>query len=239
MRTDGDGATNLTNTPGVSEDHPDWQPIPIGYPRPQAATPLRVSLTPAYEQCTAPNRTHGPPLDSASCNPPQRLSHLTVGTSDANGQPAKAVGYVRLAWVGELPIDLDNGDQGDVKIKVSITDVRNHFDLSDYAGDVGVSAKRRITDKDNTPHPGGPGAATVQDDLFSFSVPCIPTSDDTVGSTCALETSADTLVPGSVKERQRAIWQLDRIAVHDGGPDADPRTSPGNRLFMAQGVFVP
>ena len=50
---------------------PDWQPIPINsYPRPKSATPFKVSLVPAYTQCTAPNRTHGPPLDSESCNPP-------------------------------------------------------------------------------------------------------------------------------------------------------------------------
>jgi WD40-like Beta Propeller Repeat len=232
MNSDGTNPTSL-----IQGALPDWQPIPFtGYPRPQAATPMHVSLALAYEPCTTPNRTHGPPLDSPSCNPPQRLSHLTVGTFDANGEAANAVGSVRLAWVGELPIDPDNGDQGDVKMEVKITDVRNTFDLSDYAGDVGVSATRRITDRNNTP---APGAATVQDDLFSFSVPCSPTSEKTVGSTCVLSTTADTLVPGTVKERERAVWQLDRISVHDGGPDADPQTSPGNRLFMTQGIFVP
>ena len=30
--------------------------------RPKAATPATASLVPAYEQCTAPDRMHGPPL---------------------------------------------------------------------------------------------------------------------------------------------------------------------------------
>ena len=33
-----------------------------GYPRPTGAAPMRLSLVPAYSQCTAPNRMHGPPL---------------------------------------------------------------------------------------------------------------------------------------------------------------------------------
>jgi hypothetical protein len=222
---------------GVQGTQPDWQPIPFtGYPRPQAASPLHVSLALAYNPCTAPNRTHGPPLDSPSCNPPERLSHLTVGTFDANGEPARSTGSVRFSAVGELPIDPNNGDQSDVKIRVKIADVRNRFDLTAYTGDVEVSAARRITDRDNTPEPS---TATAQDHTFSFTVPCSPTSDKTVGSTCALETTADTLVPGSVKERQRTIWQLDRITVSDLGPELDPQGSPIRRVFMTQGIFVP
>ena len=43
-----------------------------GYPRPKGASPMRGSLVPAYEPCTAPNRTHGPPLAFPSCAPPAR-----------------------------------------------------------------------------------------------------------------------------------------------------------------------
>ena len=72
-----------------------WQPIPINsYARPKVATPLEVSLVPAYQPCTAPNRTHGPSLDSASCNPPAQASdELTLGTPDANGKPVRATGF--------------------------------------------------------------------------------------------------------------------------------------------------
>ena len=41
-----------------------------GYARSKGATPTRVALVPAYAPCTTPNRVHGPPLASGSCNPP-------------------------------------------------------------------------------------------------------------------------------------------------------------------------
>ena len=87
---------------------------------------------------------------------------------------------------------------------------------------------RRITDKDNTPHPGGPGAATTQDHTYSFEVPCAATSSS-AGATCTLITTADTLVPGTVLEQKRAIWQLDRVVVHDAS----------DTPFLSQGIFVP
>ena len=32
------------------------------HPRPKSASPMQMSLVPAYTPCAAPNRTHGPPL---------------------------------------------------------------------------------------------------------------------------------------------------------------------------------
>ena len=67
--------------------------VATGYPRPKGATPTYVPLVPAYPACAAPDRTHGPPLAYASCSSPEQVSaHLTVGTPDANGKPAKSVG---------------------------------------------------------------------------------------------------------------------------------------------------
>ena len=227
MNPDGSGQT-LVSADGVLAD---WQPIPInGYARPKSASPLRVSLVPAYQPCTAPNRTHGPPLAFGSCNPPAQSSgDLTVGTPDANGAGASSTGSLRLKAVGELPIDPNNGDQSDVEITFSVTDVRNASDLTDHTGDLTVNIGRRITDKDNTPHPGGPGAATTLDNTFSFDVPCVATASTTAGAGCQLTTTADTLVPGTVKERQRAIWQFERVEVDDANGD----------LFLTQGIFVP
>ena len=40
---------------------------------------LVASLVPAYNQCTSPNRTHGPSLAHPSCNPPSQASdNVTV-----------------------------------------------------------------------------------------------------------------------------------------------------------------
>ncbi len=47
-----------------------------GYPRPAGATPLRVPLVIGYNQCTSPNRVHGPPLASRRARHP-RSRHST------------------------------------------------------------------------------------------------------------------------------------------------------------------
>ena len=60
-----------------------------GYPRPRSASPITASLVPAYQECSSPNRTHGPPLEHPACNPPvQTSSQLTVGSPDANSRGA-------------------------------------------------------------------------------------------------------------------------------------------------------
>ena len=48
---------------------PDWQPTTT-YVRPAGASPLRISLVPAFDECTAPNREHGPPLAHPSAPHP-------------------------------------------------------------------------------------------------------------------------------------------------------------------------
>jgi hypothetical protein len=53
-----------------------------------------------------------------------------------------------------------------------------------------------------------------------------------------LSTSFDAAVPGAVKERQRAVWQLGQLRLEDGGTDGDVDTAP-NRVFARQGIFVP
>jgi hypothetical protein len=45
-------------------------------------------------------------------------------------------------------------------------------------------------------------------------------------------------MPGVTPEQKRAIWQLGRVVVTDGGPDGDADT-PGNTGFMRQGLFAP
>ena len=206
-----------------------------GYPRPKGASPLRVSLTTAFAACTAPNRTHGPPLAHPACNPPVQTSQqLTVGTPDANGQPSAFVGSVRL---GVRPGDpTTTADEADVAVVVNTVDVRRRSDLGDYTGQLGLRLPLRITDRDN----GGTSTTshgTVQDANLDMPVPCTanPTS---VGSTCSLATTVDAVAPGAAREGERAVWGLDRIQVFDGGADGVASTAP-NTLFATQGVFVP
>ena len=231
MRSDGTDLEILDIT-GVD---PDWQPIPgiTGYPRPKGASPQDVSLVLAYEPCFDPNRQHAPPLDHDSCSPPVQASeHLTVGTFDSNGQAPWFLGRARLRVLTGDPGT--PADEADVSITVDITDVRRAGDLSDYTGELRATRSLRLVDKNN----GGTTAATVSDIPYSFTVPCQATEDST-GARCALETTADSLVPGTIVERTRAIWELGQLQVFDGGADEDADTEGDNTLFLVQGVFVP
>ena len=85
-----------------------------------------------------------------SCNPAIPSSdYLTVGAPDVNGKPANFMGAVNLKVLGESPIDPDNGDQADVEIAVSLTDVRKASDLTDYTGELSAVLSLRTTDRHN------------------------------------------------------------------------------------------
>jgi hypothetical protein len=224
MSADGfGGLTLVTNRAGLE---PQWQPIHVDfYARPKGATPFLTYLVPAYAQCHSPDEVHGPPLGFGSCNPPvQSSSALTIGTGDANGQPAKSVSTVLLETLPGAPAT--PADEADVRATVVITDVYEQGSLIDYSGEVTAHLGLRITDKLNS----GPGvAATVIDTSLAFDVPCAPTADAAVGATCAVQTTADALIPGAVPEGKRSIWALEAVAVDDAG----------GAPFLTQGVFVP
>jgi predicted acyl esterase len=210
----------------------DFQPAGA-YARPKAATPMRLALVPAYQACTSATSTHGAPLSFGSCVPGQSSTFLTVGTPDANSRTANSVGSVRLDVVANNP-----GTLSDVLVGVSMTDVRNSSDLSDYTGELSVRNSVRVTDKQNGTTNNG---ATVQDFPFPVTVPCAatgPPSDTSIGSTCSVSTSFDAVMPGAVPEGARSIWQLGQVEVFDGGADGLASTTP-NQVFARQGVFVP
>ena len=185
-----------------------------------------------------PNAVHGPPLENPSCEPPAESSaQLTIGSPDANGQAAKSSGFVKLKAVGESPVDPNNGDQADLNISASMTDVRSKGDLSDYAGELEGRLTFRITDRLNGASADQPG--TVADLSLPFTMSCATTpSDQTIGSSCDASTSADTLIPGAAREGKRSVWGLGQVEVFDGGPDGLAATDD-NSLFAVQGVYAP
>ena len=243
MGSSGAAQTRLTTIPQF-DGHPDWQALVAGFPRPAGASPLRVSLVPAYQECSAPTRVHGPPLGFASCNPPaQRSAHLTVGTPDANGAAATSVGSMRYevhAGAPGLPED------SDIPLKFSFTDVRCRVSivtctggaLSDYTGEIEVTTDIRVTDRNNASIPGGGSeAATVIDSTLAFVAPCTATAGAT-GATCPLNTSANAISPGLVRDTKRMLIAMSQVQVNDGGADGLVATTP-NAVFAVQGIFVP
>jgi hypothetical protein len=220
------------------------------HPRPKSASPIHISLVPAYAQCAAPNRTHGPPLAFASCNPPAQTSaQATVGTPDAFGGPANATGYLRLKYHPD-PFP----GTPDLLIDNALNDVRcvptgarcgtaNASGPADYSGELRFSFTFRLTDHFNAIAPGGgPDPATVQDFATEFAWACAESGSTSTGSTCTLSTSLNTFIPGAggaVKDGKRGIWELDAVRIYDGGADGDGDTTADNTVFARPGVFVP
>lgn len=159
---------------------------PGGYVRPRGATPLHVSLVPAYQECMVPTSQHGAPLSEPSCTPPlQNSPHLTVGTPDSNGAGAKSVADV--LYKVQMGNDQTPEDEADVLIDVSATDIRNRTGLTDYTGELQAVFDLRVTDGANSLLPPlfpANESGTTQDTSFSVTVPCAATEDATVGSTC-------------------------------------------------------
>jgi hypothetical protein len=83
---------------------------------------------------------------------------------------------------------------------------------------------------------------------FTFPVPCAD-NGGTNGATCNLTSTIDTLYPGSIREFQRANWDIvDPIVATDEGPDGSvdggdcPGPACGNgdeSNFLRQGWFAP
>ena len=207
------------------------------YPRPRGATPFRVPLVPAYAQCTAPNRTHGAPLAFPSCSSPvRRSSFLTLGTPDANGRAANSAGSVLFDVVAGDPDTPAN--EADVALSIGLSDVRRSGTLADYTGEIRETTTLKLTDRRSAPSGDGRDDATMVEVPLNADVNCSSTSDPGVGATCALSTAVNALVPGAVREGDRAVWELGTVEVYDGGPDGVGATAD-NTLFARQGVFIP
>jgi hypothetical protein len=219
------------------------------HPRPQGATPLRVPLVPAFNQCATANRTHGPPLAFPSCNPPVPGSNfLTVGTPDTNGAPAKSQGFVKVAVLtnpGPPP-------QSMIEITSRVTDVRCKTGTSacgnanttggrDYTGELEGKATIRMTDHHNATSPGGgPDPATVVDIPFPATLTCVNTSDPSTGGLCDVAFSPQPGIPNDTTwfNGKRVVIEMTQFVVSDGGSDGVVGTTP-NTVFMRQGVFIP
>ena len=210
--------------------------------RPKGASPLRASLVPSYKACGTPNRTHGAPLAFPSCNPPvQSSSFLTLGTPDANGAGANSVGSILLRVKASSPEDvLLNSSISDVRCQpatsASVCNSANGTDGPDYSGQVQGNATIRISD-----HYNGPGlneAATVVDIPFPVNGTCANTVSTTVGGTCTTATTANAVVPGSVKDTQRAVVEVGQLQIFDGGASGVAGAADAT-LFEVQGIFIP
>ena len=225
-------------------------PTQAGHLRPKGATQLRLSLVPAYSECAAPNRTHGPSLAFPSCSPPTPASaEATVGTPDANGGAANFASHLRLKVVnGGVGLPQDDPD---VLVDMPLSDIRcvstsascgspNASGPADYDGEVRLAWTFRSSDHFNAVAPGGgTDVATVSDHSIGRAISCTGTASTSTGSACSLSTSMNAMIPGAVKSGKRTVSGVDDVRVEDGGADGDGDTTADNTVFLRPGVFLP
>lgn len=219
---------------------PAWQPLPGTFVRPKGASPMHVSLVPAFGPCTSANSSHGAPLAFDSCSPPnQEPGSLTVGAPDSNGLPATSVGSLNLKVKNGDPNT--NFNEAELLIDLSMTGVLRRDTLAAYDGQLAVELRLRITDFYNATDPPSFSQPATGDAVVRFSAPCTAA---TGGGSCQLHTGLNaltgtTLGQGYAHERRRAVWELDQVRVFDAGTDSDPATTGDNGLFAVQGLFAP
>jgi hypothetical protein len=219
--------------------------------RPKGATPVSDSLVVAYQPCNGSgNRLHGGALPFPSCNPPVQSSPwLTVGSPPNNGLPAQFIGQASYYACPVMPTCA--GQSGNIQIIFDATGVRCRPALSAanpalcepgtltgaYNGEVQLVSQIRITDDCNTGQPSpvvactGTDPATVQDIPFPITASCN-------AGHCAVTTTFNSVVPGSVVAGAKMNIQMAQTQILDGGSDGLTGT-PGNSLFATEGVFVP
>jgi hypothetical protein len=221
--TDGFFPAVMESRASTNDTNPDWRPITTAQVRPVSATPLYLPLVPAFRACPfdQTNSIHDPPLSYDSCVPAEHVtSDITVGEPLVNGKMPKFGGFIKIKSL-----------TADSEITVSATDIRCAHSfascaggpLSDYTGSLKLYYTFRLTDRSNT----GGAAGTSEDNGVIASVPCTPTNADaTVGSTCGVTTSINTLVgPGAVAANKRAGFEFLTAELTDAGDV--PAFTPG------------
>src|SRR5262245_61032413 len=140
-------------------------------------------MVPVFERCESDDgrkadSTHGAPLAFPSCLGPEQVSgEVTIGTPDANSNPAKSTGYVIYTVI---PGDMSTpADEADVRIDFSISDLHMQDGLADYAGTLELSLESRITDQANGLL--GDETGTMEDFFYVAVIPCGTTADAAIG----------------------------------------------------------
>src|SRR5207253_958763 len=137
--------------------------------------------------------------------------------------------------------DPTNGNQADVALTTSLNDIQTtagtDYDPNPSAADLTQVTRLRLTDQAN----GYGGTSATADDVdFAVPIYCAPTLDPSVGSTCEVNTTANTLMPGLIQEQRQAVVQVFRVRIYDSGLNGTRENGTGDdKIFAHGGVFVP
>jgi hypothetical protein len=188
-------------------------------------------------QCAARSgtaKTHAAPFSVTSCDPPA----FPAGTTAYFGR--KMAGTAR--WVVVEGDPATPADEADGAITASLTDVRggsvvgSDYDPNPTRTDVRLVIKQRMSDLLNGASQSDPGTASDVD--FSVPVTCAATADASTGASCTVNTTADAISPGAVKEGKQTVVSMFRVRLNDSGA-VGVRGNTDDRNFAQQGVFYP
>jgi serine protease AprX len=206
------------------------------YQVPRSASPISVSLVPAFSQCSTganpANAAHSPPLGGPACIPAKPTSTIAATGSTSQGSAQVAVIPGNLAT---------QADEADVSFDASLSDVRSgsplggDYDPNPGGTDVTLLTTFRLTDMLNGPTQQSAGTTTNVD--FAVPVTCVGTAG-AEGSSCAAHTSADAVLPASISEHKSSVMQLFRVRLEDSGLNG-VRGDADDRLLAQQGIYVP
>jgi hypothetical protein len=191
---------------------------------------------PAFRQCgtlaNPENGGHSPPLGTGACTPPAPSGSAHFGAQSAGS-----------ALLEVVPGDLATlADEADVAISASLSDVHSQdatgADYNPNAAGTDLTAVERLRLTDYDSGAARSEAATTVDFELAVPVDCIGTVDAAIGANCAVESSADALVPGTIKEAERSVVQVFRVRLNDSGPNGT-RGDTDDALFAQQGIYAP
>lgn len=173
---------------------------------------------------------HGAPLSFASCNPPAYVP----------GTAARMLGSGSATLATVTGDSTTVADEADLALSAHLTDVRatagGDYTPDPSGPDVSLVVKLRISDSNNGGSQSDP--ATVADFEFFTAVDCTATADPSTGSTCAVNTTADSVMPGAIVEGKGMVAQAFRVRVNDSGPNG-VRGDTDDRRLASQGIYIP
>lgn len=191
----------------------------VPYPIPKKASGIKLNLVTAYNVCASPNATQFQAgIGLPACSPP-------VPTTTNNPLNDVEFGPKGLAQVGV------SVSKGDIKIAIKASDIKNNGVAANginlkatTASVIATSTNCHTGLPPQSPPANAYCTSTDLGPLFSavFSVPC------TAGK-CALASTVNTIIPGTVMTGSQANTELSGIGLSD--PDGD--------LTFHEGLFLP
>ena len=119
-------------------------------------------------------------------------------------------------------------------LRASLNDIRTAGG-ADYPASLTLVTKLRFTDRYNGGSQSDP--ATVADFDYSTPITCASTAGPE-GANCNLDTSADAVTAGTIKENKATVLQVFRFRVNDSGANG-VRGDSDDRTFATQGIYIP